>query len=58
MLKLDRAITVINKSFDDYEFGEATKAFYGFWLYEFCDVYIESIKNILSEKNEDEALKI
>lgn len=37
----------INSHFENYEFGEAANKFYAFWIYEFCDVYLEGVKNIL-----------
>jgi len=34
----------MNKCLEEYKFGELTMAFNQFWLYEFCDVYLEAIK--------------
>lgn len=58
IVRLNVAIQTVNKNFDDYEFGQATQAFHNFWQYELCDVYLEGIKNILSDKNKDEKLKL
>ncbi|CAD8124442.1 unnamed protein product [Paramecium sonneborni] len=58
LIKLNQAITDVNAAFDDYEFGQATQSFHQFWLYVFCDIYLEGIKNILSDKNEDQKTKV
>ena len=45
--KFHRLVKEINNHFENYEFGEASNKFYAFWLYDFCDVYLEAVKNIL-----------
>jgi len=45
--RLNAAIFVTNNSFKDYDFSEATSAIHNFWLYEFCDVYLEAVKPII-----------
>lgn len=45
--KLNGLIFAINNHFENYEFGEAANKFHAFWLYDFCDVYIETAKNAL-----------
>lgn len=39
----------VNKAFDEYEFGEATRELYSFFWNEFCDWYIEFSKARLGE---------
>ncbi|CAD8210973.1 unnamed protein product [Paramecium pentaurelia] len=58
LVKLNQTITGVNAAFDDYEFGQATQNFHQFWLYDFCDIYLEGIKNILSDKNQDQKIKL
>ncbi|KAL8449704.1 hypothetical protein Emed_002959 [Eimeria media] len=42
--RLAMACDQANKSFEAYEFGDVANAIYSFWLYELCDVYLETIK--------------
>lgn len=42
--KLSKAAAVTQEALVHYNFQEATIAIYNFWLYEFCDVYLESLK--------------
>jgi len=42
--KLENLIATMNKQLEEFKFGELTIAFSNFWLYEFCDVYLEAIK--------------
>lgn len=43
--KLDFAIETTNYAMIDYQLQKATTAIYNFWLYDLCDVYIETIKS-------------
>ena len=52
--KLNKAITSVNKSFDDYTLGESASAFHKFWLYELCDIYLEATKPLFSNGSEEE----
>lgn len=52
--KLSTAISVCNKSFESYEFADVTSALYQFWLYDLCDVYLESVKPVF-QSGTDEA---
>lgn len=45
--KLNDAIQNVNNSLENHEFMRAASEIHGFWLYDFCDVYIESVKPIL-----------
>lgn len=52
--KLSKALFEINKNFSNYSLGEAANAFYNFWLYELCDVYLEATKPVfLTGTDED-----
>ncbi|BFU24883.1 valine--tRNA ligase, putative [Entamoeba histolytica HM-1:IMSS-B] len=44
--RLNVMITSVQQWFKSYEFGNATQAIYSFWLYDFCDVYLEASKGI------------
>lgn len=44
--KLSSTIRQCNKGFENYEFAEATNSLYSFWLYDLCDVYLESVKPV------------
>ncbi|CED84755.1 valine-trna ligase [Phaffia rhodozyma] len=48
--KLNIASADVNKHFTDRSFMSATTAIHNFWLYEFCDVYIEASKSMTDEK--------
>ena len=48
--KLSKTIITYEKDFENYNFGDATNVIYSFW-YLICDVYIEALKCILSDKN-------
>ena len=48
--KLSKTIITYEKDFENYNFGDATNIIYSFW-YLICDVYIEALKCILSDKN-------
>ncbi|XP_066910854.1 valine--tRNA ligase-like [Clytia hemisphaerica] len=54
--RLSVAATLCNEGFQSYEFPKATTALYNFWLYELCDVYLESLKPIF--QGDDEKQKI
>jgi valyl-tRNA synthetase len=42
--KLSKAAGIANEALTVYNFQDSTTAAYNFWLYEFCDVYLESLK--------------
>ncbi|ODN06420.1 Valine--tRNA ligase [Orchesella cincta] len=42
--KLSKAAGIANDALTQYNFQDSTTAVYNFWLYEFCDVYLESLK--------------
>lgn len=43
---------LVNDSLECYDFNGATNSIHSFWLYDFCDYYIESIKPILKSNND------
>ncbi|KAF0990771.1 hypothetical protein HZS_650 [Henneguya salminicola] len=51
--RLSYAEEICNTSFEKYDLSTATTAIYNFWLYDFCDIYIESVKPILNGGNYD-----
>ncbi|XP_055691669.1 valine--tRNA ligase [Lutzomyia longipalpis] len=46
--RLATTIETCNSSFEAYEFAAATNACYSFWLYELCDIYLESVKPVFA----------
>lgn len=52
--KLNKALVEINRSFKIYSLGEAANAFYAFWLYELCDVYLEATKPVFANGTAEE----
>ncbi|KAI4811290.1 hypothetical protein KUCAC02_014203 [Chaenocephalus aceratus] len=51
--RLSAAVALCDAGFKAYEFPTITTAIYNFWLYELCDVYLESVKPVLSRAEED-----
>lgn len=48
---------VANEAFTEYRFAELTEILYDFWLYKFCNTYLESIKPVIqaAEQNPEAA---
>uniref|UniRef100_A0A674BP45 Valine--tRNA ligase n=1 Tax=Salmo trutta TaxID=8032 RepID=A0A674BP45_SALTR len=46
--RLCSAVGQCNAGFQAYDFPAITTAIYNFWLYELCDVYLESVKPVFS----------
>jgi valyl-tRNA synthetase len=44
--RLQVAIAESWEGFQSYDFAKATTAIYAFWLYDFCDVYLEAVKPV------------
>lgn len=44
--RLSAAAELCNAGFACYDFPQVTTAIYNFWLYELCDVYLESLKPV------------
>lgn len=53
--KVIAATENVNNSIANYDFLQATSACYNVFLYEFCDIYLEQIKSVLT--TEDEKIK-
>uniref|UniRef100_A0A0M3IQ17 valine--tRNA ligase n=1 Tax=Ascaris lumbricoides TaxID=6252 RepID=A0A0M3IQ17_ASCLU len=45
--RLSFAVESCNAGMSSYTFHQATSAMYNFWLYDFCDIYIEGSKPVL-----------
>ncbi|KAG8190395.1 hypothetical protein JTE90_022038 [Oedothorax gibbosus] len=50
--RLSNAIEACNTGFETYDFPAATTACYAFWLYDLCDVYLESLKPCFQSGNQ------
>eukprot|EP00794_Sanderia_malayensis_P015714 gene15714-17299_t len=46
--RLSSAVDAANIGFESYDFVKTTTAIYNFWLYDLCDVYLESLKPVFS----------
>ncbi|XP_037392903.1 valine--tRNA ligase isoform X2 [Pygocentrus nattereri] len=46
--RLCAAVALCGNGFQAYDFPAITTAIYNFWLYELCDVYLESVKPVFS----------
>ncbi|XP_066538850.1 valine--tRNA ligase [Hoplias malabaricus] len=46
--RLCAAVALCGNGFQAYDFPGITTAIYNFWLYELCDVYLESVKPVFS----------
>ncbi|XP_072317796.1 valine--tRNA ligase [Eucyclogobius newberryi] len=46
--RLSAAVVLCDEGFRAYDFPAITTAIYNFWLYELCDVYLESVKPVFS----------
>uniref|UniRef100_A0AAX7T259 Valine--tRNA ligase n=1 Tax=Astatotilapia calliptera TaxID=8154 RepID=A0AAX7T259_ASTCA len=51
--RLSAAVTLCDAGFKAYDFPTITTAIYNFWLYELCDIYLESVKPVFSKAEED-----
>lgn len=45
--KLNQCIRKTNENLDQFNFMQATTSLYQFWLYELCDVYLETTKPVI-----------
>ena len=50
--RLENTVKLANDGFKDYDFSQVTSSIYSFWLYELCDVYLESMKPVMNSTNE------
>uniref|UniRef100_A0A9J8AH35 valine--tRNA ligase n=1 Tax=Cyprinus carpio carpio TaxID=630221 RepID=A0A9J8AH35_CYPCA len=51
--RLSAAVALCDGGFQAYDFPTITTAIYSFWLYELCDVYLESVKPVLSRTDSE-----
>ncbi|GMT33059.1 hypothetical protein PFISCL1PPCAC_24356, partial [Pristionchus fissidentatus] len=51
--RLSATIAACNNAFETYNFPQATTACYDFWLYDFCDIYLEAVKPVINGGNAD-----
>uniref|UniRef100_A0AAQ4P150 Valine--tRNA ligase n=1 Tax=Gasterosteus aculeatus aculeatus TaxID=481459 RepID=A0AAQ4P150_GASAC len=51
--RLSAAVGLCDAGFKAYDFPTITTAIYNFWLYELCDVYLESVKPVFAKSEED-----
>ncbi|KAK2844778.1 hypothetical protein Q5P01_011437 [Channa striata] len=51
--RLCAAVGSCDAGFKAYDFPAITTTIYNFWLYELCDVYLESVKPVISKAEED-----
>ncbi|XP_073975140.1 valyl-tRNA synthetase [Rhodnius prolixus] len=54
--RLSSAVKDCNKAFETFDFLNLTSSCYNLWLYELCDVYLESLKPVFS--SEDKVAKL
>lgn len=47
--RLSSVVSACDEGMKNYNFSRVTTALYNFWLYDFCDVYIEGSKEVLLE---------
>ena len=45
--RLSATVAACNQGMASYNFPQATTACYDFWLYDFCDVYLEAVKPVI-----------
>lgn len=53
--KLNRVTLQVNEALEQYQFHEAVSLLYHFFWHDFCDWYIEFVKDQISSSNEDKA---
>ena len=49
MSRLSFCVEKVDSSISAYTFEPATTAIYNFWLYEFCDIYLEAVKPVMTQ---------
>lgn len=52
--KLSNAAKIAVEGLDNRNFLDSTSSIYNFWLYEFCDIYIENSKSLILEGTPEE----
>uniref|UniRef100_A0A0N5CD11 Valine--tRNA ligase, mitochondrial n=1 Tax=Strongyloides papillosus TaxID=174720 RepID=A0A0N5CD11_STREA len=51
--RLSKTVDEVNSNFSSYNFQNVTTAIYNFWLYDFCDIYLEAIKPIMMSDDQE-----
>jgi len=51
--RLMKGVDAVNKKFESYLFGDAQHAAYALWLNDLCDVYLELVKPVIKNNEED-----
>lgn len=51
--KLNKLIKGVQKSMEEYVFGEVVNQLHSFFLYDFCDLYLELVKPVVNNTDED-----
>ncbi|XP_073703897.1 valine--tRNA ligase [Garra rufa] len=51
--RLSAAVALCDAGFQAYDFPAITTSIYNFWLYELCDVYLESVKPVMSRTDSE-----
>jgi len=51
---LEKTINNVTNHIENYRFGQAAENIYGFFWHEFCDIYIEQVKDRLYDSNNPE----
>lgn len=46
--RLSHCVQLCHDGAEAYNFQQATTGIFNFWLYDFCDVYLESVKQVLA----------
>lgn len=49
MSRLALCVKLTDSNIAAYTFEPATRAIYNFWLYEFCDIYLEAAKPVMMQ---------
>eukprot|EP00755_Sulcionema_specki_P013659 Sspe_Gene.8944::Locus_3009_Transcript_1_1_Confidence_1.000_Length_3269::g.8944::m.8944/K01873/VARS, valS; valyl-tRNA synthetase len=55
--RLDSTVTSVNDKFANYAFADAVQLAYSFWLYDFCDYFVEMCKPIFQGEAEPHLLE-
>lgn len=56
--RLANVIKICNNCFESYDLYQGASAIHKFWVQEFCDIYIESVKPLIHSDQQDDIIKI
>ena len=51
--RLSFCVKEVESGYDSYNFQQTTTALFNFWMYEFCDIYVEATKPVFYSKEEN-----